>query len=163
MFAKPNRARVLSFFALLWVIFKVVAALPQSIECIQQLITLMYISVVPLFSCLLSEVRMSDGALPCHWSSTPGQQVFELANSWLESFIWLLNLLQAWYCSCGRRHSTLSLVLEGFKVKGEFGEEERRITNTGIKQWIQLCSGDSCDMDLGYQRNRCPRSACQTK
>ena len=104
------------------------------LECIQQLITFMYISVVPLFSCLLSEVRMSDGALPCHWSSTPGQQVFELANSWLESFIWLLNLLQAWYCSCGRRHSTLSLVLEGFKVKGKFGEEERRITNTGIKQ-----------------------------
>ena len=26
---------------------------------------------------------MSDGALPCHWSSTPGQQVFELANSFI--------------------------------------------------------------------------------
>jgi hypothetical protein len=24
--------------------------------------------------------------------------------------------------------------LEGFKVKGEFGEEERRSTNTGIKK-----------------------------
>ena len=53
------------------------------LECIQQLITFMYISVVPLFSCLLSEVRMSDGALPCHWSSTPGQQVFELVNSFI--------------------------------------------------------------------------------
>ena len=36
-----------------------------------------------MFSCLLSEVRMSDGALPWHWSSTPGQQVFELANSFI--------------------------------------------------------------------------------
>ena len=53
------------------------------LECIQQLITFMYISVVPLFSCLLSEVRMSDDALPCHWSSTQGQQVFELANSFI--------------------------------------------------------------------------------
>ena len=30
----------------------------------------------------------------------------------LESFIWLLNLLHAGYCSCGRRRSTLSLVLD---------------------------------------------------
>ena len=28
--------------------------------------------------------------------------------------------------------------MEGFKVKGKFGEEERRITNTGIKQLIHF-------------------------
>ena len=53
--------------------------------------------------------------LPSHWDHSnwvktqPQRQRF---YAQLESFIWLLNLLQAGYCSCGRRRSTLSLVLD---------------------------------------------------
>ena len=53
--------------------------------------------------------------LPSHWDHSnwvktqPQRQRF---YAQLESFIWLLNLLQAGYCSCGRRGSTLSLVLD---------------------------------------------------
>ena len=53
--------------------------------------------------------------LPSHcdhsnWVKTQPQRQRFYAQ--LESFIWLLNLLRAGYCSCGRRRSTLSLVLD---------------------------------------------------
>ena len=56
---------------------------------------------------------MSYFPSPCdhsNWVKTQPQR--RRFYAWLESFIWLLNLLQASYCSCGRRSSTLSLVLD---------------------------------------------------